>query len=221
MDAKVYNTQGKETGNVILPEGVFGVKWNADLMHQVVSAINANARAPIAHTKGRGEVRGGGKKPWKQKGTGRARHGSSRSPIWIGGGITHGPRNEKIYAQKLNHSMSARALAIALSRKFRDGEILFVDSFGITDKKTAPAVKALETLSAVPGFPIMQKKRNAALITISAHDRNVKKSFSNIGNVAVEEARNINPAELLKYKYVIVSEPKESVAVWEKRIKRK
>lgn len=221
MDAKIYNTEGKETGKITLPPSVFGVKWNADLVHQVVTAMQANARTPVAHTKGRGEVRGGGRKPWKQKGTGRARHGSSRSPIWIGGGITHGPLKEKSYAQKINKKSASRALAMVLSQKWKDGEMLFVDDFNLLERKTARAKKALATLSAVPGFPIMQKRRNAALIAISGNDENVKKSFRNIGNVAVEEARNINPADLLSYKYVVVSGPKESIAMWEKRVGKK
>lgn len=221
METKIYNTEGKETGKIKLPESVFGVKWNADLVHQVVTAIKANARTSIAHTKGRGEVRGGGKKPWKQKGTGRARHGSSRSPIWIGGGITHGPNKEKIYTQKINRKMNARALAMTLSRKFRDGEILFVDTWGLSDKKTALAKRSLATLSAIPGFSIMKKSKNAALIAIAENDINIKKSFRNIGNVSVEEARNINPEELLTYKYVVVSDPKESVSVWEARVSGK
>lgn len=221
MDATIYNKEGKETGKITLPESVFGVKWNADLVHQVVTAIKANARTSIAHTKGRGEVRGGGKKPWKQKGTGRARHGSSRSPIWIGGGITHGPSKEKIYTQKINRKMSARALAMTLSRKFRDGEILFVDTWSLSDKKTASAKRSLTTLSAIPGFSIMKKSKNAALIAIAENDVNIKKSFRNIGNVSVEEARNINPEELLTYKYVVVSDPKESIAMLEKRVARR
>src|SRR5581483_12082966 len=101
LEATVWTVGGAKSGTVQLPEALFGRKWNADLVHQVVVGMQANARPTTAHTKFRGEVRGGGKKPWKQKGTGRARHGSNRSPIWVGGGITHGPRAEKVYAVKI------------------------------------------------------------------------------------------------------------------------
>src|SRR5436853_6808436 len=129
METKIYNIEGKETGKITLPENIFGLPWNADLVHLVVVGMHANARTNVAHTKDRGEVRGGGKKPWRQKGTGRARHGSIRSPIWRGGGVTHGPRNEKNYARAIPKKIRAKALFMALSRKLKDGEIIFVDSF--------------------------------------------------------------------------------------------
>src|SRR5207244_4311391 len=114
-----------------------GLSWNADLVHQVVTSMQANARTSVAHTKDRGEVRGGGKKPWQQKGTGRARHGSSRSPIWKGGGVAHGPRNEKVYTKRITQQMRQKALLVTLSRKMRDGEIIFVDALEMQAPKSA------------------------------------------------------------------------------------
>src|SRR5690349_19754974 len=102
METTVYNQKGQEAGKIKLSEAVFGAPWNADLVHQVVVSMQSSARHSIAHTKTRGEVSGGGKKPWQQKGTGRARHGSTRSPIWVGGGIAHGPRSDKNYDRKVN-----------------------------------------------------------------------------------------------------------------------
>ena len=99
---KVYNLEGKKTGEMELPPEVFDVKFKDSLVHQVYVAHISNARKTLAHTKTKGEVRGGGKKPWKQKGTGRARHGSIRSPLWKGGGITFGPRSERNFSKKIN-----------------------------------------------------------------------------------------------------------------------
>src|SRR6202451_4888177 len=147
MEAPIYNAQGKNAGSVELPESVFGVAWNDSLMHQVVTSMQDNARTNVAHTKNRGDVRGGGRKPWQQKGTGRARHGSSRSPIWKGGGVTHGPRNEKDYSQKINRKQAQKALLVALSRKFKDGEIILIDSLSMPAPKTAQAKVMLAALA--------------------------------------------------------------------------
>jgi large subunit ribosomal protein L4 len=212
MEATVYNQKGKEVGKVKLPEAVFGLKWNADLVHQVVTSMESNARTPVAHTKDRGDVSGGGKKPWKQKGTGRARHGSTRSPIWVGGGVAHGPRNEKDYSRKVNKKMKAKALYTVLSSKFKEGKILFVDSFSFGKPQTKEAVSVLKNLSVVDGFSTLTtKRRNSAIVALSATNDNSKKSFSNISNILTEEVRNINPVDLLNYKYIIIENPEASL----------
>ena len=100
METQIYNQKGEVVKKLKLSEEVFALPWNADLVHQVVVSMTSNQRDNIAHTKNRGDVRGGGKKPWRQKGTGRARHGSNRSPIWRGGGVTFGPTNEKNWSKK-------------------------------------------------------------------------------------------------------------------------
>lgn len=220
MEARVYDMSGKETGKVTLPERVFGVSWNADLVHQVVVSEESNKRVPIAHTKGRGAVRGGGRKPWRQKGTGRARHGSRRSPIWRGGGVTHGPTKERNYARKINKKMRAKALCAVLSHKFTDGEILFVEETLFSEPKAREAKKALSAWSGIKGFErVSGKRRNAALLTVPTNDRNVKRSFSNFGNIMVEEVRNLSPLKLLSYKYVIISNPEVSVRILESRVR--
>src|SRR3989338_2870949 len=134
MEAKIYNQKGKVAGTVELPERVFAAKFRADLVHQVVESMRSNSRAGTADTKGRGEVRGGGRKPWRQKGTGRARHGSIRSPIWVGGGVTHGPLKEKNYKRKISKKMRAQALYSVLSKKLKEGEIVFIDSLSLPAK---------------------------------------------------------------------------------------
>jgi large subunit ribosomal protein L4 len=143
LEASVYSQAGKEVSKITLSEKVFGAAWNADLVHDVVISMQGNARAGTAHTKGLGDVRGGGKKPWKQKGTGRARHGSSRSPIWRGGGVSHGPTNEREFGRKINKNVRAKALASVLSQKFNDNEIVFVDSIAFDAPKAADARKML------------------------------------------------------------------------------
>ncbi|MBI4068097.1 50S ribosomal protein L4 [Candidatus Kaiserbacteria bacterium] len=212
--ADVYTAQGKKHGQVALPNEIFALPWNGSLVQQVVVGMQANARTPVAHTKTRGEVRGGGKKPWKQKGTGRARHGSIRSPIWVGGGITHGPRNDKDYSKKINKKMRVKALYTALAEKMRMGGILFVDTLSFATPKTAEAKKVMTALSGVKGFDkLSTKNKNAALIVLSGKDAAVAKSFANFGNVTTVEAKDVNPVAVLGHEYIMVVNPEASLKV--------
>ena len=212
MEATIYNQQGKETGKITLPESVFGVKWNPDLVHQVATSMASSARAGTAHTKTRGEVRGGGKKPWRQRGTGRARHGSIRSPLWVGGGVTHGPRSDKNYERKVNKRAKRAALYSILSAKLRDGEIVFLNGIAIPEIKTKEARAIITNLSRIKSLESLEKKRaNSALILIPRKEAVTEKSFRNIGNVAVGEARNLNVLDALRYKYLVIVNPEESL----------
>ncbi len=214
METKMYNIEGKDAGKVTLPENIFGLPWNADLVHQVVVAMQANARHSNAHTKDRGEVRGGGRKPWQQKGTGRARHGSSRSPIWKGGGVTHGPRNEKNYAVKINRSMRQKALLVALSRKYKDGQIVFIDSVSLAAPKTKTAAAMLKSLS-------INKRSNAAYIALPSRDQNALKSFRNMGNVEVGSIADLNPIHVLGKKQLVIVDPKSAIETLSKKLSAK
>ncbi|MBI5405559.1 50S ribosomal protein L4 [Candidatus Kaiserbacteria bacterium] len=211
LEHSIFSMDGKKVGSIALPESIFGMSWKGDLVHQVTTAMQANLRQNRAHTKDRSEVAGGGKKPWKQKGTGQARHGSSRSPIWRHGGITFGPRSTRDYSEKINKKMRVGALLSALSRKAKDGEIILVDTFAFTSPKTRAAKMVLAALAeGANAVGLAAKKKNAALLALSAYDANVIKSFSNFGNVATEELRNINPVDVLSHKYLIIEKPEEA-----------
>lgn len=213
METQIYNQKGKSVGKLNLPDSIFGLSWNGDLVHQVVTGMQANARTPVAHTKTRGEVRGGGKKPWRQKGTGRARHGSSRSPIWVGGGVAHGPRNEKDYSQKINKKMKVKALYTVLSEKFRKGQILFIEELTLSGIKTKDAAEIVKSLSSVTGFEkITGGKKTNTYITIPAKSEILKKSFANVKTIKIDEVRNINPVDLLAHRYIVISYPTESIS---------
>lgn len=213
LAADIFNAQGKKSGTLQLPENVFGVTWNESLMHQVVTSMQDNARTPVAHTKGRGDVRGGGKKPWKQKGTGRARHGSSRSPIWKGGGVTHGPNKNTVFARTIPAKMRAKALFMALSRKLREGQIVFVNSFDIEKPSTATAKKALTALSKSGFEKLTASKNNVALVAFSDAKEASVKSFRNIGNVRYAAVRDLNPVAVLKHTYLVLENPEAAVAI--------
>lgn len=212
MEGVIYNTKGKEAGKISLSEAVFGLKWNADLVHQVVTSMESTARTNVAHTKNRGDVRGGGKKPWQQKGTGRARHGSIRSPLWRKGGVTHGPLKGEVFERKVNKKMKAKALYTILSAKFKKGEILFVDDLSLGAPKTKEAVSVLSSLSKVKGFEMLvSKRKNSAYINLADKNVNTEKSFRNMSNLVIDEIRNMNPLDLMKYKYVVISNPEKAL----------
>lgn len=220
MEAQVYTYKATEAKKITLPSEVFGVPWNADLVHQVVTSIEGNKRTPVAHTKNRGEVSGGGKKPWQQKGTGRARHGSIRSPLWVGGGVTHGPRNEKDYSRKINKKMKAKALYAVLSQKLKEGKVIFVDSLPFAAPKTAEAKTVLSAFSKLKtSTDLLSKRKNSVVIALDKKSENTQKSFRNFSSLLVDEVRNLNAAELLKYKYVMIVNPEESLATLSAKLK--
>lgn len=219
LEASVFSMAGKDTGTIQLPAELFGVSWNADLVHQVVVGMQANARPTVAHTKFRGEVRGGGKKPWKQKGTGRARHGSRRSPIWKGGGVTHGPRAEKDYSVKINKKMRASALMSVLSKKWKDGEIIFVDTLAFAAPSTKDAKAALVAIAGASDTrELVTKRKNAAVIALSAKNVATEKSLRNMSNYTLEEMRNLNPVDLVTKKYLVIENPTEAFKVLQARL---
>ncbi len=218
MEAKIYNQKGTSAGEIALPEKVFGAKWRADLVHQVVESMRSNKRSGTADTKDRGEVRGGGRKPWKQKGTGRARHGSSRSPIWVGGGVTHGPLAEKNYKRKITKSMRAQALFSVLSKKFKDGEIIFVDSLAMSKMNTKEGVTVMKNLAkGAKVATLATSKKPKVLTALFARSENTEKSFRNIPALDIVFLKNLNPLEVLNHQYLLIENPKEAVEFLAKR----
>lgn len=203
MQVSMYKQTGEEAGTIELPDAVFGLKWNADLVKQVVVSQVANQRPMVAHVKDRSEVRGGGKKPWRQKGTGRARHGSIRSPIWKGGGVTHGPDKERNFKKKINKKMAKKALWTVLSAKARDHELVVLDNLVFSEPKTKFAAVVFENLSQQKNFNRI-KKGNGVLVALPEKEKNTKRTLKNLPYVGTEEARNLNAHHVLQYKYLLL-----------------
>lgn len=195
MTIDVFDKQNNKVGATELSDKIFSAKWNPELVHQVLTAQLANRRQPLAHAKGRAEVSGGGKKPWKQKGTGRARHGSIRSPIWKGGGVTFGPTKERIFAKKINKKMKQSAIFSVLSKKIKDSEFKLIDVFETEQPKTKAAAAFLKNILGI--------KPNALLIA-SSKNRKVKQLISNIKNIDAIGAKSLNAYDLLKHKNIVL-----------------
>ncbi len=194
MNTKIYTIEGKEAGARELPEAVFGVVVKPELIQSVSRAQMANAFIPYAHTKDRSEVRGGGKKPWKQKGTGRARAGSSRSPLWSGGGVTFGPRNTKNPELKINKKEKQAAMRMVLSDKLASGRLIIVDSFEKASGKTAEVANLLATVAESRPAIVATEKSNPVLTRATA----------NLPRTNTVLANSLNVRDLLKHRYLIV-----------------
>jgi large subunit ribosomal protein L4 len=221
MKVTTYTSAGKqEKTKTEVSDSVFAAAWNGDLVHQVVVAYAANKRTALAHTKDRGEVSGGGKKPWRQKGTGRARHGSSRSPIWKGGGVAFGPRNTKDYSQKINKKVRLIALANLLSAKVRDEQILFVKDLDTKTMKTKVAQATLSALEKVSGFETINtlSNPNNILLLVPEITEEITRSFRNFPHISVKATTRVNAYDLAQARYVIMVDPKLASTILEARL---
>ncbi|MFH1838274.1 MAG: 50S ribosomal protein L4 [Candidatus Kuenenbacteria bacterium] len=208
----VYNQEGNEVGKQELNPAIFDIKIKPEVIHQVVVAQMANARQVLAHTKTRGEVRGGGRKPWKQKGTGRARAGTIRSPLWKGGGIVFGPRKERNFSQKINIKMKRKALFMVLTDKAKSNLMIVLDKLNLAEGKTKEFLKVFNNLNNL--FQLTnkeQKKKNKKekkimLIAVEKKNENLIRATKNIFKVETIRADCLNVIDLLKYKYFLITE---------------
>lgn len=193
---KIYNLEGKETGEMELDSKVFGVKINPVVVQQVVEAYLANRRVVLSDTKQMGDVRGGGRKPWKQKGTGRARQGSIRAPQWKGGGVVFGPQKERNFEKKINQKTKTRGLFMVLTDKVKEERIKLLESFNLSDKKTKNLVSVVSNLDL---------KGKKVLIAVEKADENILLASKNLRNVKMMPADSLNVYALLKYEYLILT----------------
>jgi len=205
MKYPVYSQNGEEIEKVDLPAEIFEVKMNPDLIYQAVLVQRANRRRIIAKTKDRGERRGGGRKPWRQKGTGRARAGSIRSPLWRGGGITFGPTTEKVFKKKINKKAKRKALFMVLSAKAKENLLLIVDNLNFKEVKTKTAKQIMDRLFL---------KKGSGLVALAGLDKKTILSLRNIPKIGIVQAKDLNVLDLLSYKYLIM--PKEAIKVIER-----
>jgi large subunit ribosomal protein L4 len=190
----VFNTEGQQVGEMDLNDSVFGADINEPVLHQAVQVYLANQRQGTQSAKTRAEVRGGGRKPWRQKGTGRARQGSIRSPQWTGGGVVFAPK-PRDYSQKLPKKMRRLAMVSALSSKVADNQMIVLDSLSMEQPKTKFIVDMLKNLN-------VSRK---ALIVLEGKDETVRRSANNIQGVKTTLANTLNVYDILKYDTFVVT----------------
>jgi large subunit ribosomal protein L4 len=205
----VYNLKGEKVKDVELSEKVFGEKRNDALLHQVQVCQYANRRQVLAHTKDRAERAGSGIKPWKQKGTGRARVGSVRSPIWRKGGIVFGPTKDRNFKKDVPKKMGRIALAVALSSKVRDKELFLIEDLAMKEAKTKLMNEAIKSL----------KIKGSILIGFCEKEKEAKRASRNLPRVLNVDAKSLNVFDILNHKYLVLSE--EGVKVLEKKYESK
>lgn len=184
-------------GEVELDPAIFDLEPSMSLIHEAMIAQRANARQSLAHTKTRGDVRGGGKKPWKQKGTGRARHGSTRSPIWVGGGVAHGPRNDQNFSVKINRKARRKALCMVLSDRVKEAHLIALDSLTVPNGKTASLAKSLGKL------PSAGKK---TLLVVENTNVGARRAARNLPKVTTIAPGSLNVGDLLSHAYIVVDQ---------------
>ncbi len=238
MNTDLYNIEGEIIGKTDLPDRIFQYPWNPDLVYQALNVQSQNSRKILAHSKGRGEVRGGGKKPWRQKGTGRARHGSIRSPIWKGGGVTHGPTKDRNYKIKINKKMKQAAIFSTLAKKFNDSEIKIVDQLKISEPKTKLVAEILKKIF----VPREKQQKQASSLTktelslartknqkisvliipagvnelplgqgLSVGQKNLIRAAKNILRTKSLDPRSLNVYDLLRYKHILLD--KDAISI--------
>jgi len=216
MKLNVYNQKGEKVRQMDVSERIFGVKPNSVVINEAVTAQMANERQVLANTLDRSEVRGGGKKPWRQKGTGRARAGSSRSPIWIGGGVTFGPTKDRNFKKKVNKQARRAALFMVLSDRLADERLLVLENPTLEKMKTKAMdevisnleekiIKVVSTDAGKKGKKTRSERRSLLLIS-SERDEKVIRSTRNLKGVSILNAENINIVDLLAAKTVVLTE---------------
>ncbi|MFH1171755.1 MAG: 50S ribosomal protein L4 [bacterium] len=203
--AKVYNHEGAVIGTKELPKSIFSVQASPALLRRAVEAQQRNSRPIVAHTKTRSEVRGGGRKPWRQKGTGRARHGSIRSPIWVGGGVTFGPRNTKNYTIRINRKERRKALLMGLSEKAQSEKVVLLDALKLSSPKTKQFALLLNKL------PV---RGRSTLVIQPAREEQLIRAARNIPNVTTIAANSLNIVDVLRHEYLLL--PSDGLAMIEK-----
>lgn len=197
--------EGKKTEDLKLSDSVFGLPVNDELVHQVYVALTANKRQVLAHTKTRGDRAGSGIKPWRQKGTGRARVGSVRTPTWKGGGIAFGPTKDRNFKKKINKKMNAKAIATVLSGKLKDGEIIVLDKLELKEQKTKQMAQILRSLNL----------KSKVLLAFSEKEKGLVRTSRNLPKISNILARQLNVLDMLNNKNLVLS--KESIKYLEEK----